>query len=252
MKKNLIFVMLLSLCLSLAACGGEKDVAGKVETIGQAATLPAGTVTPAETEPPAAVPETTAPPERDLSLGRMEGGVYTNEYVGFACSLDSDWTFYTAEELQQLPETVSDAISGSELAQLMEGVPQFTDMMAENVSAMTSVNVLYQKMSMQERVAYMALNDEQVVDVTLEQRDMLAEAYKQAGMTLLSMEKVEVEFLGQKTYAIRSHLTIEAVDYYTLQLMSFHLGEYAVTTTLASFTEDNTESLLDLFYPLEK
>ena len=116
MKKNLIFVMLLSLCLSLAACGGEKDVAGKVETIGQAATLPAGTVTPAETEPPAAVPETTAPPERDLSLGRMEGGVYTNEYVGFACSLDSDWTFYTAEELQQLPETVSDAISGSELS----------------------------------------------------------------------------------------------------------------------------------------
>lgn len=253
MKKNLIFVMLLSLCLLLAACGGEKDVAGKVETIGETVAVPAGTVAPPETTvPETTVPETTAPEEKDLSLGRMEGGIYTNEYVGYACELSSDWTFMSAAELQQLPDTVSNAISGSELAQHLEGVQQFTDMMAENVNAMASVNVIYQKLSMQERVVYMALDQEQIVDVTLEQGEMLKEAYAQAGMTLLSMEKVKVEFLGQERYAISSSLTIGEVPYYTLQLFDFHLGEYAVTTTLASFMEDNTASLLDLFYPLEK
>lgn len=253
MKKKLLFVMFLALCLALTACGGGKPAAGKVETVGEAPTVPAGTVAPAETLPPeTAVPATTAPAENDLSIGRMEGGVYTNEYVGFACTLDSSWTFYSAKELQEIPDTVSDAISGSELAQLMEGVQQFTDMQAENVDAMVTVNVLYQKLSMQERIAYMTMSEEQIVDETLAQRDMLAEAYAQAGMTLLSMDKVQVEFLGQSRYAIHTQLELEGIPYYTLQLVDFHLGEYGVTTTLASFLEDTTSGLLDLFYPLEK
>ena len=81
---------------------------------------------------------------------------------------------------------------------------------------------------------------------------MLEEAYAQAGMTLISMEKVSVEFVGETHFAIRSALTVQEVPYYVLQLFDFHLGEYAVTTTLASYVEDNTDSLLDLFYPLEK
>lgn len=253
MKKNILFVMLLSLCLLLAACGGDNRVAGKVESVDSPATAPMGEIAPAETVPPeTAVPATTAPAEKDLSIGRMEGGVYTNEYVGFACTLDSSWTFYSAKELQEIPDTVSDAISGSELAQLMEGVQQFTDMQAENVDDLLTVNVLYQKLSMQERLAYMTMSEEQIVDETLAQRDMLAEAYAQAGMTLLSMDKVQVEFLGQTRYAIHSSLTIGEVPYYTLQIVDFRLGEYGVTTTLASFMEDTTSGLLELFYPLEK
>lgn len=254
MKKNVWIVMLLALCLLLSACGGEKDVAGSVETLDSTAAAPTGTVAPPETTvPETTVPETTAPAEENnLSLGRMEGGVYTNEYVGYTCTLDSNWTFLSAEELQQIPANVTDAISGSELAKKLEGVQQFTDMMAENVNDLTTVNVLYQKLSLQERIAYAALTEEQIVDVTLEQAAMLEEAYAQAGMTLLSMEKVSVEFMGETHFAIRSELTFQDVPYYVLQLFDFHLGEYAVTTTLASYVEDNTDSLLGLFYPLEK
>ena len=35
--------------------------------------------------------------EKEVSLGRMEGGVYTNTYAGFGCKLDSTWTFLSAE-----------------------------------------------------------------------------------------------------------------------------------------------------------
>ena len=43
-------------------------------------------------------------------------------------------------------------------------------------------------------------------------------------------------------------MSMEGVPYYTLQLFDYRLGQYSVTLTLASFVEDNTESLLDLFY----
>ena len=60
----------------------------------------AGTVTPTPTEAP-----TEAPVESNVSLGRMEGGVYTNSYTGYGCTLDSNWVFQSAEELQELPIT---------------------------------------------------------------------------------------------------------------------------------------------------
>ena len=45
--------------------------------------------------------------------------------------------------------------------------------------------------------------------------------------------------------------TIENIPYYTLQLFDYHLGQYSVTLTLASYVEDNTTQLLDLFYEVE-
>ena len=79
-----LIVLFTVLALLLAGCGEEipeADVSGKVEPTTEAATE---AVTPAETP---------------VSMGRMEGGTYTNEYAGYACDLDSSWIFYGAEEL---------------------------------------------------------------------------------------------------------------------------------------------------------
>ena len=78
-------------------------------------------------------------------MGRLEGGVYTNSYTGYGCNLDSSWTYYSAEELQDMPEAVKEAMEGSELGDSIDTLNQFTDMMAENVEALTTMNVLYQK-----------------------------------------------------------------------------------------------------------
>ena len=258
MKKNLIFVLLLSLCLVLAACGGEKDVAGKVETIGETAEVPVGTVAPVETlppettVPPTTVPETTAPPEREVSLGRMEGGVYTNEYVGYGCTLSADWTFKSAQELQEIPDNVAQILNGSEVGEIVQGLEQVMDMSADNVSEITTMNVLYQKLTLEERIAYAVMTEEEVIDGLLEIQSTLAAGYEQAGMTVISMEKKEVTFLGEPHYALYTQISVGDVPYYVLQLMHTNLGSYNVTTTVGSFVEDKTDSLLDLFYPLEK
>lgn len=248
MKKKLCLVLALIfvLCAVLTACGADADVSGQVTpTHGASETIPGGTVE----QPDPSVPE--ADEESNLSLGRIDGGVYTNEYVGCGCTLDSSWSFLSAAELEQIPDTVSDLISGSELAEALGDVQQFTDMMAENATDLTSMNVLYQKLSLQERLAYAALSEEGVVDATLAQKDMLIAAYEQAGITVTAMEKVTVTFMGEERTAIHTTASIQDIPYFILQFFDFDLGPYAVTTTLASYMEDNTGTLTELFYRLE-
>lgn len=257
MKKNLnvLITLMLVLCTVLAGCGSDaEDVGGTVvsnESI--AATVPGGTVAQETTAPAAETTapaeETTAPVEEKIaSLGRMEGGTYINEYVGFGCDLDANWTFYSAEELQELPSNVAELMAGTELGDAASQMQQITDMMAENVNDLTTMNVLYQKLSMQERIAYAALDEEAILDATLAQSDMLIEAYTQAGIEVESIEKVTVTFLGEERLALKTVAQTQGVGYYILQLFDFHLGQYSVTTTFSSYVEDKTESMLELFY----
>lgn len=231
MKKLISLAMVLALLL--CGCGSDAPVSGQV--------------TPQQTE------ATTAPtePERTASLGRIEGGVYTNEYVGYGCELDSSWVFYSAEELQELPDNVSELLEGTEVGDATAEMTQISDMMAENAEALTTMNVLYTKLGVQERLAYVVLSEKDILEQVLGQKDVLISSYAQAGIEVSDMELTTVTFLGQERSAIRTTATVQGVPYYLLQLYDYHLGQYGVVTTFASFVEDNTESMLDLFYALD-
>lgn len=227
-KKNFkwFLAMVLALAVVFAGCGGEsqEEVSGDL--------APAATTEPAE--------------EKNVSMGVLEGGTYTNEYAGFGFTLDSAWTIYPAEELQELPENVKEMFEGTD----MEGVEinQFTDVMAENVDALTTMNVLYQKVSLQERLAYAVMDDEAIIDATLSQYDTMVQAYANGGIMVESMDKKTVTFLGEERLALYTVSTFQDVPYYILQIYDYDLGAYAIVTTFASYWEDNTESMLELFY----
>ena len=241
MKKLICLLTVLALLLCGCAGESEKDVSGQV--------IPQETVEApaAETEK---VTEPTAPDGRPVSLGRIEGGEYINEYVGYGCKLDNSWVFYSAEELQELPGNIAELLEGTEVGENMEQYTRLSDMMAENVDALLTMNVQYTKVGMQERIAYAVMSEQQILEQVLSQKDMMIDAYTQAGIDVDSMEMVEITFLGQTRHAIHTSAKIEEVPYYILQVFDYNLGQYTVVTTFGSYIEDNTASMLELFYPV--
>lgn len=233
MKSMTALLLVLVLSVSLMGCGKDTDIAGSITPA--ADPVPVTTEAPQETE--------------SVSLGRMEGGVYTNEYAGIGCQLDSNWTFYTAEELQELPDRVHEALQDTEYSDT--GLNQITDMMAENTTDLTTMNVQYNKLSMQDRLVFAAMSDDAIADVILGQSESMTQAYAQAGIENAVLEKKTVTFLGEERTAVHTTASIQGVPYYILQVFDYGLGQYSVTVTVSSYFEDNTESLLDLFYAVE-
>lgn len=239
--KNLALLLALIMVFSVfAGCAAKEPASGEISSREEAE----------EEQIPEAEPEVIEE-ETPVSLGRMEGGVYTNTYAGFGCELDENWTFYTAEELQELPENVNEAFGDSELGELADGYAQISDMAADNANDLTTMNVLYTKLPMQERLFYLTLTEEELLEISLNQQDMLAEAYAEAGIELVSMEIVPVSFLGEDHYALKSTTVTQGVDYYILQIMDYTRGSYGVTLTVGSYFEDKTPQLLDLFFAVD-
>ena len=239
-KKFLVLLVILSMLL--VGCGGktaEAEVSGKLEPM---------TEPSAKQEEPAA--EEELPAETPVTMGRLEGGTYINEYAGYSCTLDSNWAFYGAEELQELPDNVKELLADTEIGDTMESVTQFTDMMAENVNEMVTVNVLYQKISLQERLAFAMLSESEIIDATLEQQDSMIDAYAQAGMNVDTIEKVTVTFLGEERTCLKTTGTMQDIPFYILQVFDFQLGQYTVTLSVNSYMEDKTAQTLELFQPI--
>lgn len=230
MKKivSLILVVLMTLSV-LAGCGGKEKSA--------------------TTEPV----QTTAPVQEDrpLSLGVVEGNTYTSAYAGIGCTLEDGWTIMSAEEVQDMSEIVSDVLKDTDIGAAMEDGQQFYDMIAQSGDMMMNMNIVVQKLSAQERIAYMQLSEEEIVDSILEQKDILAEAYAASGMTLNSMEKATVTIMGEERFAVKSESDAMGIPCYQLQISYYHLGEYSVVLTLTSLLEDDTESMLEMFYAAE-
>ena len=226
-----LLALMLVLAVMLAGCAeSAEDVAGNVAP-NQAAT--------------------EAAEENPVSLGRMDGGVYTNSYAGFGCTLDDSWTFYSAEELQALPENVNEVLTDTEIGDAMEGVEQITDMMAENMETFSSMNLLYQKMDAQTRLVYGMMSEESIADAMLAQSDTMIAAYAQAGMDVTSLEKVTVTFLGEERIALRTEGTMQDIPFYMVQVFDYNQGSYSITLTMTSYMEDKTADMLALFYEVE-
>lgn len=242
MKKLQFFVVCaLMLALLLTGCGGE-TVGGAITpldtTAGNAATTEATT-------------EATAGADKEVSLGRMEGGVYTNTYAGYGCKLDSNWTFATAEELQDLPDDMKELFADTQMSDAVNNYQQIIDMQAQNTQDLLSVNVTYTKLDLQSKIAYALMSEEDVIDSVLAQEDLLITTYQQMGIENAALKKDTVTFLGEEHTVARMSASIQGVPYYTLQIVNYKLGNYGVTLTLASYGEDKTDSLLELFYKVD-
>lgn len=225
MKKWIAAILAVMMVLSMAACGSQEP--------------PVSNLTPNN--------NTNTEQKDTVSLGQMQGGIYTNTYAGFQCTLDENWTYKTAEELQELPDTAKDLFEGTAIDAELLTTTVIADMMAENATTLANINVQYQKLDLAQRLVFATATEEQVIDETLKDKDTLISSYTQAGMSDVTMEKKTVTFLGEERSGIYTTATISGIPCYIMQIVDYSKGSYGVTLTLTSYMEDTTDSLLALF-----
>lgn len=227
MKKKLpILALALVFVLALAACG-DADISGKV----------AGPSVPAAGE---STPAPNASSETELQFGDVEGGVYENAYLGIGCKLDETWTYYGQDMLDEINGMVTDSIDDDEIRKLMEEGSAYYDMYAASEEELSTINIVFENMGLN-------LNTEEAfVDGSLE---LMAKTLESAGMTAVQVEKAKLSFAGKERFAFSVYAEVEGTPVYQKGIV-IKKGRYLASITLASFQEDKTDSLLELFYPL--
>lgn len=260
-KKVTVLAALLVLVMGCAACAksSEDYIAERLEQM-NSQTIASGDEEAVQTtteimedimENVSKVEEKTPVEKKELSVGTLENGVYTNEYLGLTCTFDSNWMFYSAEELQEMTGAVVELLGDTSISDYLEKMDYFMDMKAENINDLTTVNVTYTKMTEQEQKKYAKLTEKEIIEKTLSSLDYVADSYSQMGMTIKSKEAKNVFFLGESRTAQYMHCDYMGTPYYTLQIYDYHIGEYATVVTLASYDADRTLELLSLFTKYE-
>lgn len=125
-KRIAALIMALIMVFALCACSDDDDAKGKVEP---------GTV---ETGAPSAEPEKT------LELGTLSGGKYANDYFGFGCELDDQWTYADEDQLLSMIQATADLIDDENFKDDILDADMFYDMMAVYYDGVTSMNVVVQ------------------------------------------------------------------------------------------------------------
>lgn len=238
MKTLKTLALLLSLVLLLAACGKTEPAAPDTAVPGTGADTPAVPEAPAEPEVPA------------LTLGKLDGLVYTNDYCGFTLTLDDAWTVLPADQAQDLGGLVVENMEGTALEETIKKLPQFFDLMASRAADLSGINVIYQTVAEAEKILYANMTEEGIVDATLAASAVLQESYAQMGMTNVAMEKVQIEFLGETRTAMKTSADMYGMKYYVLQLFHYYGGDQMVILTLSAYNTDVTGDNLKLFAPV--
>lgn len=169
--------------------------------------------------------------EKKFALGEIEGSTYTNSYVGVSFEEEGSWDMAAATEAGEVD---------------YEGAYQIIDFQANNPDTMETINITYQQLSELEREEFDDLSEKECVNEMIKAGGMEA-SYAQQGFTVNEISAKQVKFLGKKRTAVYSALEYFGMEYYALQIIDFHAGEYMPIITFGCYYDDTTEDLLSLF-----
>ena len=215
MKQILGMPVLLALLLILTACGAGKAADGTGE----------------------AVPE--------LQMGEMSGGVYANAFLGIGCSLDSDWTYLTNEEILELNTAAAEQMTDEELREMLETADVIQDMYAQADGGRVSMAVCFEKLD----AANGAVTDEAAyLEAAI---PVLEQGLTETGVTDMTIEELTETLAGEEHQAVKFSGMLDAETPIYQEQVYLKKGSYMAIITLCSAGEDITARLAAMFHALD-
>ena len=234
MKKLLALLLAMVMLLSLAACGNtsdddEDDVRGSVSSQKDDDNDTDKDVDK-ETDKEAA--------EAEVEAGTSTNNTYKNAFAGITCTLGSDWTFMTDEEIKANNERTMSMI-GDDYAEAIKNATYFTDMMATHTNGVDTVNVIFEKLTGVNQY----LTEDQYADIC---KDSTKGALESMGMTNVTVTAEKGIFAGEEHNFLAVSGEFNGVPVYE-RLAVLRCGSYVVSVTACTWYTDTCKNILDSF-----
>ena len=223
MKKLLALALTLIMLFALSACGNE-DVRGNI------------TPNPDTNSSENKDDNTT---EESFSLGKTNGGTYTNDYLGLTCTLPSGWEFYSEEQILALNNLTAEA-AGDEIAEAINSANVIQDMYAMNSAEGCNITMALEKGT---PLQVAAANLE---EVTKSQISVLKSSYEGMGYTNVDIAYQKIMIDGKQYDGLRLNVTIQNLNFYGY-IFSFKKGSYIASVAFGSLGADKTSEIATYF-----
>lgn len=177
-------------------------------------------------------------PKKEFSAGVTDGSTYTNEYFGFAATLDG-WTFLSREELSQLTGQVVDILDDENISQVYASGSVIMEMYAGDGVGST-VNVTVENLGDANGAKYTESGCAEASAA------VLPDQMTAAGYSNVAVETDTVTFAGAEHSCIRLTAELQGVPLYET-LVLIKSGNYVASITFATFESDTTAELMNYF-----
>lgn len=244
--KKLIAIMLCSvMTVSLAGCStffetitdsaSEEDVRGKQITNKESDEDPVEENETDETET-----SETETNEKEFSIGKTDGLVYENEFIGIGCNLESNWRFYSDEEIKQI-NNISVELAGEDFEKMMENAEVIYDMYAVSDNEMDNIVVNLEKSNK------LLINQLNLRDNLENSIPMIESALGNMGYTNLETELDTITIEGKELDCLCVSGEINGLKMYQ-KGFAIKCNGYLANISVTTYDENNADSIIENFY----
>lgn len=177
--------------------------------------------------------------DKEFSAGVTDGNTYTNEYFGFAATLDENWTMLTKDQITQITGQTAEALNDENLAKMYEDGKVVMEMYGVR-SDNSTVNITVENLGTINGAKY---DESGYVDESLKQ---LPDQLSAGGFTDIKTEKTTVTFAGAEHDGITITASVQSTAVHEV-LACVKVGNYVAVITAVTFGDSNPSEILDLF-----
>ena len=177
--------------------------------------------------------------DKEFSAGVTDGNTYTNEYFGFAATLDENWTMLTKDQITQITGQTAEILDDDNLAEMYEDGKVVMEMYGVR-SDNSTVNITVENLGTINGAKY---DESGYVDESLKQ---LPDQLSAGGFTDIKTEKTTVTFAGTEHDGITITANVQSTAVHEV-LACVKVGYYVAVITAVTFGDSNPSEILDLF-----